>query len=149
MALKNEPTTIFLWISHEEIRSHVLDILNRSGYRALNVETEADLFQCLSRTRRGVVFVDSGMIHRYGPTLYARIRQACGGCRVILLCSRESRSLIREAMEAGVYGCVVEPYATWEIQTMVRHILADFPDEATHPPDGGGVDEHKNLQNST
>lgn len=135
MALNREPPTIVVWISHPETRDHVLGVLARNEYRARAVESEADLLQELSPARRGIVFLDSGIIQHYGPTLYSRIRRACAGCRMILLCSRESRTLIREAMEAGVYGCVVEPYAPWEMETMVRHILADFPEDAAGPPD--------------
>ncbi|WP_170920623.1 response regulator [Desulfacinum hydrothermale] len=120
-----------MWISQPEARDHVVEILTRCGYGTRNVDTEGDLFQGLSESKRGIVFLDSGIIHHYGPTLYGRIQRACSGCRMIVLCRRDSRPLIREAMEAGVYGCVVEPYAPWEIETMVRHILADFPQDSS------------------
>lgn len=129
MASKKEPSKVFLWVSREEVRVHALEALAHVGAQTESVESFSALLEHLQGISRAIVILDSGSIHHHGPTIYGRIRAACKGCRVIVLCAQDSRGLIREAMEAGVYGCVVEPYAPWEIQTMVRHILADFDHE--------------------
>lgn len=129
MASKKEPSKVFLWVSREEVRVHALEALAHVGAPTEMVQSLSALLERLGMVSRAIVILDSGSIHHHGPTIYGRIRAACKGCRLILLCAQSSRGLIREAMEAGVYGCVVEPYAPWEIQTMVRHILADFDHE--------------------
>gem|GEM_PF-986717 len=129
MASKKEPSKLFLWVSREEVRVHALEALAHTGPQTESVETLSALVEALGGVNRGIVLLDSGIIQQYGPTIYGRIRAACRGCRIIILCALDSRGLIREAMEAGVYGCVIEPYPPWEIQTMVRHILADFDHE--------------------
>lgn len=129
MASKKEPSKVFLWVSREEVRLHALEALAQVGAQTESVESLSALLERLGGVGRAIVILDSGSIHHHGPTIYGRIRAACKSCRLIVLCAQDSRGLIREAMEAGVYGCVVEPYAPWEIQTMVRHILADFDHE--------------------
>lgn len=129
MASKKEPPKVFLWVSREEVRVHALEALAHVGAPTEGVASLTTLLERLGAVSRAIVILDSGAIHHHGPSIYGRIRAACKGCRLILLCAQSSRGLIREAMEAGVYGCVVEPYAPWEIQTMVRHILADFDHE--------------------
>lgn len=120
---------MILWVSREELRAHVLDALAHVEAQTESVATFLALLERLAQVSRGVVILDSGAVHQHGPTIYGRLRAACKACRIILLCALDSRGLIREAMEGGVYGCVLEPYAPWEIQTMVRHIFADFDHE--------------------
>ena len=144
MAVKKEPSKVFLWVSREEIRAHALEALSHVGAPTESVESFSALVDRLAETSRGIVILDSGAVHQHGPTIYGCLRAACKTCRVILLCALDSRGLIREAMEAGVYGCVVEPYAPWEIQTMVRHIVADFDHETLSnkaPQKPKGADE--------
>ncbi|MEJ5348157.1 MAG: response regulator [Desulfosoma sp.] len=129
MAVRKEPSKVFLWVSREEVRAHALEALADVGAPTQSVESVSALMESLAEVGRGIVILDSEVVRRHGATIYGRLRAACKTCRVILLCAQESRGLIREAMEAGVYGCIVEPYAPWEIQTMVRHILADFDHE--------------------
>ncbi|ROQ93420.1 response regulator [Desulfosoma caldarium] len=129
MVIRKEPSKVYLWVSRGEVRAHVLETLAHAGAPTESVESFSALMERLAEVDHAIVILDSEAIHRHGPTIYGRLRAACKTCRVILLCAQDSRGLIREAMEAGVYGCVVEPYAPWEIQTMVRHILADFDHE--------------------
>lgn len=145
MVIRKEPSKVFLWVSREEVRAHALEALAHVGAPTESVDSLSALMEGLADVGRGIVILDSEAVHRHGPTIYGRLRAACKTCRLILLCAQDSRGLIREAMEAGVYGCVVEPYAPWEMQTMVRHILADFDHEMVSggktPPKNKAVDE--------
>ena len=52
------------------------------------------------------------------------INVACPGCNAILLCDQDHRVLIKEAVELGVYACILAPYEEWEVLTMIRNIIA-------------------------
>jgi AmiR/NasT family two-component response regulator len=71
-----------------------------------------------------IIFFDHETIDSYGPGIYSRIRVACPGGNVILLCDKAHRDLIREAMELGVYACILVPYRDWEVLTILKNILA-------------------------
>lgn len=84
-----------------------------------------ELVDALKDKSGGFVFVDSGAVCIYGARLYAKIKVACQRYRIILLCDLPHRDLIKEAVEFGVYGCILEPYAQWEVLSMVRPIRPD------------------------
>ena len=46
------------------------------------------------------------------------------GCNAILLCGQDHRDFIKEAVEHGVYACILAPYEEWEVLTMTRNIIA-------------------------
>ena len=68
--------------------------------------------------------IDYEVVKSYGARIYSRINVACLGCNVILLCDQDHRDLIKEAVEHGVYACILAPYEEWEVLTMIRNIVA-------------------------
>jgi hypothetical protein len=56
--------------------------------------------------------------------IYAKIKVASRYCRAILICDKSHkahREIIREAMEIGIYACLLAPYEDWEVLAMVRY----------------------------
>ena len=57
----------------------------------------------------------------------------------MLLCDKghqEHRDLIKEAMDLGIYACLLAPVADWEVLAMVRRgqpLRAGRPAPASHP----------------
>ncbi len=126
MASHEEQAVFPLCISDERIRRHLFDLLKANQYRPVLMASQDELLQEIRDIPGGIVFLDSTVVKRVGSGIYSRIKVTCPACRVILLCDPEHRDLIREAMEMGVYGCILEPYAAWEILTMVKHLLSDM-----------------------
>jgi hypothetical protein len=61
---------------------------------------------------------------------------ACPWSRIVLLCHKDHknhREIIRQAMEIGVYACLIAPFEGWEVLTMVRHPQARRPSRRRPP----------------
>jgi DNA-binding NarL/FixJ family response regulator len=74
--------------------------------------------------RSAIVIMDFEVVNTCGVRIYSRINVACPGCNAILLCDQDHRDLIKEAVEHGVYACILAPYEEWEVMTMIRNIIA-------------------------
>jgi AmiR/NasT family two-component response regulator len=68
--------------------------------------------------------MDYEVVKSYGARIYSRINVVCPDCNVILFCDQDHRDLIKEAVEHGVYACILAPYEEWEVLTMIRNIIA-------------------------
>ncbi|SFM79250.1 response regulator [Thermodesulforhabdus norvegica] len=101
-------------------------ILDHEGKKSVHFSDPFDFCREMKGTTRSVVFLESGFVREYGRILYERLFRVCPFLKIVLVCSPEDRDLIKEAMENGVYGCVVEPFDAWEVSTMLRHLLADL-----------------------
>jgi len=91
----------------------------------------AELLRLLKMEPEATVFLDCRALMQHGVGLIARLRVASPGSRLVLLCSRDHphhQSLVREAMDMGVYACLSAPYQDYEILAMVR------PAQSRKPP---------------
>ena len=115
---------ILVLIANEKLRNYILELCKRNNLHPL---IGADLEELIkkSKTRQsGIVMMDYEVVKSYGARIYSRINVACPGCNAILLCDQDHRDLIKEAVEHGVYACILAPYEEWEVLTMIRNIIA-------------------------
>ena len=119
--------TLLLLVTHEQTRDFLLKFLEAHEYAPRGVGTPRDVLQSLKGQEQATVFVDCQTVSTYGPGLYAKMKVACPGCRVVLLCDKshhDHRDLVKEAMDLGIYACLLAPFAEWEILAMVRRSQA-------------------------
>lgn len=114
----------FVLVANDDIRSYILELCEKNNYRSLITVDLEELVEETKRMHCGIVFIDYELVNTYGARLYSRINVACPECSVILLCDQAHRDLIKEAMELGVYACILAPFEEWEVLTMIRNILA-------------------------
>jgi len=126
MASPSGYIVFYLLVSNEKIRDYLFDLLHSNAYQPKVVTSLAELLGALKGRGDAIVILDTQSVAIYGVSIYAKIKAAVPGKRVILLCDQAHRDLIKEAMQHGSYGCILEPYAEWEVLTIVRHILADM-----------------------
>jgi DNA-binding NtrC family response regulator len=115
---------ILVLIANEKLRNYILGLCKRNNLHPL---IGADLEELIkkSKTRQsGIVMMDYEVVKSYGARIYSRINVACPGCNAILLCDQDHRDFIKEAVEHGVYACILAPYEEWEVLTMIRNIIA-------------------------
>ena len=115
---------ILVLISNENIRSYVLGLCNRNNYHPLIGADPEEIIKRFKTRHSGIVMIDYEVVKSYGARIYSRINVACPGCNVILFCDQDHRDLIKEAVEHGVYACILAPYEEWEVLTMIRNIIA-------------------------
>jgi len=115
---------IHVLIANEKIRSYVKGLCKRNNFHVL---IDADLEELVIKIKKmssAIVIMDYQVVNNYGTRIYSRINVACPGCNAILLCDQDHRDLIKQAVELGVYACILAPYEEWEVLTMIRNIIA-------------------------
>jgi DNA-binding NtrC family response regulator len=115
---------ILVLITNESIRSYVIDLCKRNNLHPLIGADLEELVKRIKKMRGAIVIMDYEVVNSYGRRIYSRINVACPGCKAILLCDQDHRDLIKEAVEHGVYACILAPYEEWEVLTMIRNIIA-------------------------
>jgi DNA-binding NtrC family response regulator len=115
---------ILVLIANEKIRSYVLGLCKRNNYHPLIGADPEELIKRFKKRRSSIVMMDYEVVKSYGARIYSRINVGCPGCNVILFCDQDHRNLIKEAVEHGVYACILSPYEEWEVLTMIRNIIA-------------------------
>jgi DNA-binding NtrC family response regulator len=114
----------FVLVANDDIRRYILDLCEKNNYRPLITTDLEELIEKTQKMQCYIVFIDYQLVNTYGTRLYSRINVACPDCSVILLCDQAHRDLIKEAMEHGVYACILSPFEEWEVLTIIRNILA-------------------------
>lgn len=121
---------LFLLIYREETRRAVTEILTEHFYSPVILRDPDEAVEELRGRERATVFVDCEVVLRFGVGLYSRLKVASPGCRLVLFCHKEHqghREIIREAMEIGVYACLLAPVEDWEVLAIVRHLSTPRP----------------------
>ncbi len=123
MVLAKKDLALFLVVGNDEIRDYLVNLLREHNHAPLVVSDIGESLQALKECRFATVFLDCESVLSFGPGIYSRIKVACPYCRIVLLCDKsheEHRELIREAMEIGIYACLLAPFEGWEVLAMVR-----------------------------
>jgi len=115
---------IILLIADKKIRNYIIGLHKRNNYGSLIAADPEKLVEEIKKRGSAIVFVDYKAVSIYGTRIYSRINVSCPGCNTILLCDQNHRDLIKEAMDLGVYACILSPYQEWEVVTMIRNILS-------------------------
>jgi DNA-binding NtrC family response regulator len=108
--------------AHEPVRKCLQELLQENGYPASVMANPQQVIQLLRQKKRATVFVDCEALKIHGTGVCSKFKVACPYCRVVLLCDKSlagNRQIIREAMEIGIYACLLPPYKDWEVLTMV------------------------------
>jgi len=121
-----EHVLFFVLVLNAEVRANMLNLLKKREYPSVEIAGLDDLLKLLKEKSTAIVLMDSEAVLAYGAGAVSKVRMACRECRLIFLCSQLNRDLVRQAMGLGAYGCIIEPYAEWELLTMIRPILLDF-----------------------
>ncbi len=130
MVPKAKDIALLLLVTREETRTYLATLLSDHHYSPVFLSDPDELVQALKGLPKATVFLDCEAIPRYGAGIYSRIKVACPWCRIVLLCHKEHkthREIIREAMEIGVYACLIAPFEGWEVLAMVRHAESRRP----------------------
>ncbi len=131
MPLPFSPPALLLLVADSQPRDFLVKFLETHKYTPLVVGHPGEILQTLKGQEQATVFVDCQNVSAYGTGLYAKIKVACPGCRVVLLCDKshlDHRDLVKEAMDLGIYACLLAPFAEWEILALVRR------SQVTRPP---------------
>jgi len=98
-------------------------LLEKSGYMVTVLEDGHQVGSLLNDITFDIIFLDSetGGVRDRG--LFAEIRKECPHSFIILITSKRGNGLIKEAMDAGAYGCIGKPFNPDEVLTMVHQLL--------------------------
>ena len=136
MVIANKDVALFLLVGNDKIRDYLGNLLRENNYAPVVIADPGELIKALKGYQYATVFLDCESVPLYGPGIYSRIKVACQYCRVVLLCDKSHkghRDIIKEAMEIGIYACLLAPFEGWEVLTMVRHSQAKKPTKKRFP----------------
>lgn len=129
MIPKKKHAPFYLLVSNDQTRNYLLNLLEENDYYPSIMLNPDELLQSLKNQSHAIVFADCQTISRYGAGIFAKLKVACPNCRIILfgdrahLRNKSHRDLIREAMDIGVYACILAPYEEWEVLSMAKYLL--------------------------
>jgi DNA-binding NtrC family response regulator len=115
---------LLLVVADSQFRDYLVNFLESQEYAPRVVGNPNEALQTLKGQDQALVFVDCQTVSAYGPGLYAKMKVACPGIRIVLLCDKshhDHRDIVKEAMDLGIYACLLAPFAEWEVLAMVRH----------------------------
>lgn len=112
-----------LLILDEPIRQHLLKLLEQYDFAPQVTAHPREVLQAIKGRPGATVFVDCEAVSTFGAGIYSKLKVACPRCRLVLLGDKGNkahREIIREAMELGIYACLLAPYEDWEVLTLMR-----------------------------
>jgi PleD family two-component response regulator len=124
---KNKPTSILLLVGNGQTRDYLSNLLLENNYFPLLMTDPEELLQSLKEKQIAIVLIDCSAITSFGARILSRIKVACQRCRIIIFCDKEHlhdrshRELIKEALNIGVYACILAPYKEWEVLSMFSY----------------------------
>ncbi|MGD8530811.1 MAG: hypothetical protein PVG97_07495 [Syntrophobacterales bacterium] len=124
LIIQKEQPAILILVSDRYIRQYLYNLCKKLNYHSQIASDVKDLIKKLKKLHNGIAFVDHQTVISHGSGIYRIINIASPGCKVILLFDQANRRLVKGAMEAGVYACIMAPYKEWEVFMIIREIFA-------------------------
>jgi len=115
-------------------------LLEKRGHTVTALEDGYQMGNVLKDKAFDIIFLDSytGGIRDKG--LFARIRKKCPHSYIILITSKRGDGFIKEAMDAGAYGCIDKQFDPDEVLTIVQHLT---PSQESDDVEGKGKTDGK------
>ncbi|MEJ5300038.1 MAG: hypothetical protein WHS38_03520 [Thermodesulforhabdaceae bacterium] len=120
---------IFFLVKTPEVVTHFNALFHKVNWKVTFCDSPLDLFDHIKTVEKAIIFVEGAVSLEEGPALYDEILKRCPEAKIILVCSQAHRKLIKDMIEKGGYGSILEPYDPWEITTMVKHLMADLAEK--------------------
>jgi DNA-binding NtrC family response regulator len=98
-------------------------LLEKRGYVVTELEDGHQVCTLFNDINFDIIFLDSETGGVRDKGLFAEIKKECPHLYIILIASKRGDGLIKEAMDAGAYGCIDKPFNPDEILTMVDQLL--------------------------
>jgi len=121
---RKELSAIVILVVNEPLRQSLSVLLGENGFTHRVAANPREVMHFLRKKQCATVFVDCDSLGIFGPGICSKFKVACQYCRVVLLCDKSMevhRRIIKEAMEIGIYACLLPPYEDWEVLTMVNY----------------------------
>ena len=98
-------------------------LLEKSGYMVTVLEDGHQISTVFDSVTFDIIFLDSETGGVRSKGLFAEIKKEYPHSYIILIVSKRGDGLIKEAMDAGAYGCIDKPFNPDEVLTMVHQLL--------------------------
>jgi len=100
-------------------------LLGKRGYMVTALEDGYQIGAVLKSKTFDIIFLDSQTGGIRGKGLFAKIKKECPHSHIILITSKRGNGFIKEAMDAGAYGCIYKPFNPDEVLAMVNHLVSN------------------------
>ena len=117
------PGTILIVDQNPNYSEILRALLEKRGYVVTVLDDGHQIGTVFGSATFDIIFLDSETGGVRDKVLFAEIRKECPHSYIILITSKRGNGLIKEAMDAGAYGCIDKPFNPDEILTMVHQLL--------------------------
>ena len=98
-------------------------LLEKRGYAVTVLDDGHQIGTVFGSTTFDIIFLDSETGGVRDKVLFTEIRKEYPHSYIILITSKRGNELIKDAMDAGAYGCIGKPFNPDEVLTMVHQLL--------------------------
>lgn len=117
---------IFLLLKSPSVVDHFKKLFHKMNRNAFFYKNTQELFERIVNHKKAIIFVEDVISQEEGFEFYRTILEKCPRAKIILVCKRDRRNLIKDVVEKGGYGSILEPYDPWEVAIIVKHLLSDL-----------------------
>lgn len=117
---------IFLLLRSPDVIDHFKKLFHKMNRNAFFYESAHELFERIVNHKKAIIFVEDIISQEEGFEFYRTILEKCPWAKIILVCKRDRRNLIKDVIEKGGYASILEPYDPWEVAIIVKHLLSDL-----------------------
>lgn len=115
--------TVLLVDDDAFVRTVLRDALQDDGYNLIEAEDGEQALELIREHRPSVVLLDLFMPRKSGLEALGEITTAAPECRVLVISSLDSETLVAQALQAGAAGFISKPFHPLEISSEVKRQL--------------------------
>ena len=98
-------------------------LLEKRGYAVTVLDDGHQINTVFGAANFDIIFLDSETGGIRDKVLFAEIKKEYPHSYIIIITSKRGNGLIKDAMDAGAYGCIGKPFNPDEVLTMVHQLL--------------------------
>jgi DNA-binding NtrC family response regulator len=111
----------------QEVKRAIEKIVRDMDITFLYMNRWDELAQLINKDRGSLILIDSNVHKRHGSKVYKDIRSLSPKSKMILINTPPRKEgMVKEAMNAGAYGCLDWPLIKWEALTLIEYLLRDM-----------------------
>ena len=111
----------------QEVKRTIEKIVQGMDITFFYIDRWDELAQLINKDKGSLILIDSNVHKRHGVRIYKDIRSLSPKSKVILINTpTKKEGTVKEAMNAGAYGCLDWPLIRWEALTLIEYLLRDI-----------------------
>ncbi|MDY7032174.1 MAG: hypothetical protein SVY10_09760 [Thermodesulfobacteriota bacterium] len=118
---------LIVFSCRQEVKRSIEKIVRDMDVTFFYMNRWDEVAQLINKDKGSLILIDSKVHERHGPKIYIDIHSWSPKSKVILINTLPGKKdMVKEAMNAGAYGCLTWPLIKWEAVTLIEYLLKDM-----------------------